>query len=52
MNIDQLRSLCTSLPAVTEDSQWDDDVCFSVGGKMFCVASLKFPTECIFLGEK
>ena len=41
MNIDFLRQHCTSLPAVTEDVKWGNDLCFSVGGKMFCVTSLE-----------
>ena len=37
MNIDTLREYCLGLPAVTEDIKWGADLCFSVGGKMFCV---------------
>lgn len=48
MDIDQLRAFCTSLPAVTEDVKWDNDLVFSVGGKMFCVASLEPPFSCSF----
>ena len=48
MDLDQLRSYCLSLPAVTEDVKWDHDLCFSVGGKMFCVASLDPPFSCAF----
>lgn len=48
MDIDQLRSFCTQLPAVTEDVKWDNDLVFSVGGKMFCVASLEPPFKCSF----
>ena len=36
MNIEELRELCLSLPHVTEDVKWGKDLCFSVGGKMFC----------------
>ncbi|WP_205503128.1 MmcQ/YjbR family DNA-binding protein [Rufibacter psychrotolerans] len=43
MNLEALRSLCLSFPAVTEDIKWEHDLCFSVGGKMFCVASLEPP---------
>lgn len=43
MNIDFIRKFCLSLPAVTEDVKWDHDLCFSVGGKMFCVSSLEPP---------
>ena len=41
MNVDFVRQYCTSLPAVTEDVKWGNDLCFSVGGKMFCVTSLE-----------
>jgi predicted DNA-binding protein (MmcQ/YjbR family) len=48
MDVDQLRTFCLSLPAVTEDIKWDNDLVFSVGGKMFCVASLDPPFKCSF----
>ena len=37
MNIEQLRKFCLALPDATEDIKWGADLCFSVGGKMFCV---------------
>jgi predicted DNA-binding protein (MmcQ/YjbR family) len=37
MNIEQLRKFCLSLPEATEDIKWGADLCFCVGGKMFCV---------------
>jgi predicted DNA-binding protein (MmcQ/YjbR family) len=40
VDIEEIRSFCKSLPAVTEDVKWGNDLCFSVGGKMFCVAGL------------
>lgn len=40
MDIEQLRSYCNSLPHVTEDLKWKNDLCFSIGGKMFCVAGI------------
>ena len=43
MNIETLRDFCRALPAVTEDVKWGHDLCFSVAGKMFCVASLDGP---------
>ena len=53
MDIDALRKLCLSLPAVTEDIKWGHDLCFSVGSKMFCVASLEAPFSCSFkVGEE
>lgn len=32
---DWIRKLCLSLPDVTEDMPWDDDLCFKVRGKIF-----------------
>jgi predicted DNA-binding protein (MmcQ/YjbR family) len=43
MNSETLRKFCGALPAVTEDIKWKKDLCFSVGGKMFCVCSLEEP---------
>jgi predicted DNA-binding protein (MmcQ/YjbR family) len=40
MNIEDLRSLCLSFPGATESVKWGNDLVFSVGTKMFCVASL------------
>ena len=40
MNIEQLRKFCLSFPGATEDIKWGADLCFSVGGKMFCVTGL------------
>jgi predicted DNA-binding protein (MmcQ/YjbR family) len=40
MTIDQLRKYCSTLPHVTEDVKWGNDLCFLIAGKMFCVASL------------
>jgi len=48
MNIEEIQTLCKSLHAVTEDIKWDNDLCFSVGGKMFCVASLEKPLRISF----
>jgi predicted DNA-binding protein (MmcQ/YjbR family) len=39
MNIEQLRKYCLSFSGATEDIKWGADLCFSVGGKMFCVTS-------------
>ncbi|MBL7727015.1 MAG: MmcQ/YjbR family DNA-binding protein, partial [Dinghuibacter sp.] len=38
MFIDQLRSITAKLPGVTEEVKWENDLCFCVAGKMFCVA--------------
>ncbi len=48
MDVETLRTFCLSLPAVTEDVKWEHDLVFSIGGKMFCVASLEQPFRCSF----
>jgi predicted DNA-binding protein (MmcQ/YjbR family) len=37
---DPLYELCRSLPGVTEDVKWGDNLVFSVAGKMFAVFDL------------
>lgn len=41
MNIENLRAYCLSLKGVTEDVKWGHDLCFLIGGKMFCVTNLE-----------
>jgi predicted DNA-binding protein (MmcQ/YjbR family) len=48
MTIESIRRWCLSLHGVTEDIKWDDDLVFSVGGKMFCVAMLEPPYRLSF----
>src|SRR5690349_15033030 len=48
MHIDDIRSFCSSLPAVTEDVKWGNDLCFSIGGKMFCITGLNTPVSMSF----
>ena len=39
-----MRSLaahCRTLPGVTEDVKWGDNLVFSVGSKMFCIFSME-----------
>lgn len=53
MNIETLREFCLSLPAATEDVKWGSDLCFSVAGKMFCVAGLDGPFHvCFKVGDE
>ncbi|CAN5137399.1 MmcQ/YjbR family DNA-binding protein [soil metagenome] len=40
MNIEELRKFCIELPGVTEDVKWGNDLCFSVGKKMFTVTGV------------
>ncbi len=48
MNIEDLREFCLSLPSVTEDIKWENNLAFSVGGKMFCLADLDPPLRVSF----
>ena len=48
MTIDAVRSLCRTLPNVTEDIKWGHDLCFSVWGKMFTVVNLERPHSIAF----
>ena len=43
MDIEQLRKICMQLPHVTEDVKWENDLCFCIGGKMFCVTNFNPP---------
>jgi predicted DNA-binding protein (MmcQ/YjbR family) len=41
MNIEWVRKYCLSLPDVTEQVQWEIDLVFKVGGKMFAVMPME-----------
>ena len=43
MDIEILRSICLSFPIVTEDVKWETNLCFCIGGKIFCIANLEPP---------
>ena len=40
MEIEDIQNICRQFPGVTEDIKWGNDLVFSVGSKMFCVAGL------------
>lgn len=40
MDQESVRSFCLSLPQVTEDIQWESDLLFRIGNKMFAVIGL------------
>ncbi len=45
-DLDWIRKLCLSLPGVSEDEPWPDDLCFKVRGKIFTTMALsdgRFP---------
>lgn len=43
MNTETLRRLCLALPAAEETIKWEDNLVFSIGGKMFCITSFNEP---------
>ena len=45
MDVEKLREVCLSLPGSTEDVKWGNDLCFSVGQKLFCVSSMENPVS-------
>jgi predicted DNA-binding protein (MmcQ/YjbR family) len=50
MDIEAVREFCLSLPHVTEDIQWEHDLLFRIGGKIFAVVVLdqKYQTKMSF----
>ena len=48
MDIEEIRLFCNNLPAVSEDVKWGNDLCFSVGYKMFAIAGLSNPVSICF----
>jgi predicted DNA-binding protein (MmcQ/YjbR family) len=49
MNIEDVRTICSGFPHVTQDIKWGNDLVFSIGEKMFCVAGLnQVPTSASF----
>jgi len=43
--LDSIRGHCLSLPAVTENIQWEDVLLFRVGGKIFVMVNLDLAAE-------
>jgi predicted DNA-binding protein (MmcQ/YjbR family) len=41
VSIEWLRKVCLSLPHTTEQVQWEDNLVFKVGGRMYAVATLE-----------
>ncbi|HEU5289220.1 MAG TPA: MmcQ/YjbR family DNA-binding protein [Cyclobacteriaceae bacterium] len=39
MSIAEIREICLTFPAVTEDIKWENHLCFNIGGKMFLVTA-------------
>jgi|SRR5450432_80593 len=45
MDQESIRSFCLSLPHATEDIQWEKDLLFRIGNKMFTVLALDDSTD-------
>jgi len=43
MNLELLEETCTKLKGTTKDIKWDNDLCFLIGDRMYCVAGLEPP---------
>jgi len=48
MSIEAVRRICRTLPGVSEDVKWGNDLVFSVGGKMFAAVDLEPPHAIAF----
>ena len=49
MDIETIQEISSAIPAVTEDIKWDNNLVFSVGGKMFCIiATSELPVNASF----
>jgi len=45
MDLAQLEQYCLSLKGTATDIKWGNDLCYLVGAKMYCVASLEQPLK-------
>lgn len=41
MNIELIREFCLRLKGVSEDVKWENNLCFLVGEKIFCMTGLE-----------
>jgi|SRR6185295_10639831 len=48
MNASDIQKFCKTLKGTTQDVKWGHDLCYMVGGKMYCVHSLKGPLNTSF----
>ena len=51
MDIESIRNFCLSLPNVDEKVQWENDLLFRIGGKMFAVVALE-PSHGVLMSFK
>ena len=48
MKLDDVRDICLTLPHTKEDIKWEDNLCFLVAEKIFCLANLEPPHSTSF----
>jgi predicted DNA-binding protein (MmcQ/YjbR family) len=48
MDTETLREICLQLPGAKEEIKWENDLVFTIGGKMFCVTSFYEPFKASF----
>lgn len=48
MNTETLRTICLHLSQVKEEIKWENNLVFSIGGKMFCITSFEEPFKASF----
>lgn len=48
MNLEILEKICNNLNGTTEDIKWENDLCFLIGNKMYCVAGIEPPLTVSF----
>jgi predicted DNA-binding protein (MmcQ/YjbR family) len=48
MDLETIRNLCLKLPHTAEDIKWENDLCFMLATKMYCVTGLNEPFSCSF----
>lgn len=48
MDLEAIRTFCLQLPHCTEGIKWENDLCFMLAEKMYCVAALTGEFSCSF----
>ena len=47
-NLEVLEEMCSKLNGTTTDIKWENDLCFLIGEKMYCIAGLEPPLAVAF----
>ena len=48
MSIDFIRTACSKFSLTTEDVKWENNLCFSVVKKLYCITDLEGPFKASF----